>query len=134
MNSNSLAAAIRHFEKQGELALRCRREHAKEVELETRVSRPVSTNHAPNAEEFAEEAAIAEESLLQQVQRLETLRDTLGASAEQIDLDLAKARAKIEECKVEQRAARKASRRRRPPDRHGGGVRTTPPWRPCVTP
>ncbi len=42
------------------------------------------------------------------MQRLETLRDTLGASAEQIDLDLAKARAKIEECKVEQRAARKA--------------------------
>lgn len=104
---DSLAAAIRHFEKQGELALRCRREHAKEVELE-RESRDRLDESRSNAEEFAEEAAIAEESLLQQVQRLETLRDTLGASAEQIDLDLAKARAKIEECKVEQRAARKA--------------------------
>ncbi|MDI9919118.1 TIGR02680 family protein, partial [Rhodococcus sp. IEGM 1379] len=104
---DSLAAAIRHFEKQGELALRCRREHAKEVELERESSDRLDESRA-NAEEFAEEAAIAEESLLGQVQRLETLRDTLGSSAEQIDLDLAKARAKIEECKVEQRTARKA--------------------------
>ncbi|PBC41245.1 TIGR02680 family protein [Rhodococcus sp. ACPA4] len=104
---DSLAAAIRHFEKQGDVALRCRREYAKEVELE-RESIDRLDESRTNAEEFAEEAAIAEESLLQQVQRLETLRDTLGASAEQIDLDLAKARAKIEECKVDQRAARKA--------------------------
>ncbi|MGC0364182.1 uncharacterized protein (TIGR02680 family) [Rhodococcus sp. 27YEA15] len=104
---DSLAAAIRHFEKQGELALRCRREHAKEVELEHE-SRDRLDESRANAEEFAEEAAIAEESLLQQVQRLDTLRDSLGASAEQIDLDLAKARAEIEEFKVEQRGARKA--------------------------
>ena len=86
-----------------------------------------------NAEEFAEEAAIAEESLLQQVQRLETLRDTLGAAPSRSTWDLAKARAKIEECKVEQRAR---ERRTTPPSSRSARrrVRTTPPWRPCVTP
>ncbi|SDD36435.1 TIGR02680 family protein [Rhodococcus tukisamuensis] len=105
---DSLAAAIGHFEKQGELVLRCRREHAKEVEH----LREADDRHAEArgiAEEHAEESAIAEESYAQQVQRLDMLRDLLGANADQIDADLEKARARIEECKVEQRAARKAS-------------------------
>ena len=76
---------------------------------QSRIRRPARTRPRRNAEEFAEEAAIAEESLAQQVQRLDTLRDTLGASAEQIDRQTSsEARARIEACKVEQRAARKA--------------------------
>ncbi|MFC4604547.1 TIGR02680 family protein [Rhodococcus kronopolitis] len=105
---DSLTAAIGHFEKQGEVVLRCRREHGKEVEH----SREADDRHAEArgiAEEHAEESAIAEESYAQQVQRLDMLRELLGANADQIDADLAKARDRIEECKAEQRAARKAS-------------------------
>ncbi|MDI9939494.1 MULTISPECIES: TIGR02680 family protein [Rhodococcus] len=106
---DSLAAAVRHFEKQGEMVQRCRREHAKEVE-HTRESEDRLHEARGNAEEFAEEAAIAEEVLAQQIQRLETLRDTLGAGAEQLDRQLEEAHARIEACKKEQRDARKADK------------------------
>ncbi|MFD4181239.1 TIGR02680 family protein [Rhodococcus sp. NPDC058514] len=104
---DSLAAAIRHFEKQGELVLRCRRDREKEVEHQ-READDRHTEARDVAEEFAEETAVAQEKLAQQVQRLATLRDALGASAEQIDADLELARARIEAATVEQRAARKA--------------------------
>ncbi|MCQ4120098.1 TIGR02680 family protein [Rhodococcus tibetensis] len=106
---DSLAAAIRHFEKQGELVLRCRREHLKELE-HTRETHDRLAEARGNAEEFAEEAAIAEESLATQVQRLDTLRESLGASAEQIDAQLGDAHARIEACKQRQREARKADK------------------------
>ncbi|TQC45372.1 TIGR02680 family protein [Rhodococcus sp. WS4] len=106
---DSLAAAVRHFEKQGEMVQRCRREHTKEVE-HTRESEDRLHEARGNAEEFAEEAAIAEEVLAQQVQRLDTLRDTLGAGAEQLDRQLEEAHARIEACKKEQRDARKADK------------------------
>ncbi|MGW6376611.1 TIGR02680 family protein [Rhodococcus sp. NPDC055112] len=105
---DSLAAAIRHFEKQGDLVQRCRREHDKEVEHH-RESDDRHSEARAIAEEFAEESAIAEENYAQQVQRLAMLRDNLGASAEQIDADLEKVRARIEDLKSEQRAARKAN-------------------------
>ncbi|MFG1781490.1 TIGR02680 family protein [Rhodococcus oryzae] len=105
---DSLAAAIRHFEKQGDLVQRCRREHDKEVEHH-RESDDRHSEARAIAEEFAEESAIAEENYAQQVQRLAMLRDNLGASAEQIDADLEKVRARIEALKSEQRAARKAN-------------------------
>ncbi|MBP1158720.1 TIGR02680 family protein [Rhodococcus sp. PvR099] len=104
---DSLAAAIRHFEKQGDLVLRCRRDREKELEHQ----READDRHAEArdvAEEFAEETAVAQEKLAQQIQRLATLRDALGASTEQIDADLERARARIEACTGEQRAARKA--------------------------
>ncbi|MFC7450421.1 TIGR02680 family protein [Rhodococcus daqingensis] len=105
---DSLAAATRHFEKQGDLVQRCRREHDKEVEHH-RESDDRHSEARAIAEEFAEESAIAEENYAQQVQRLELLRDNLGASAEQIDADLERVRTRIEDLKTEQRAARKAN-------------------------
>lgn len=104
---DGLAAAIRHFESQGEQLLRCRREHEKELELHREAEDRLDEARG-NTEEFVEEAAVAEENYAQQVSRLETLREALGASAEQIDADLEQARARIEVCKTEQRAARKA--------------------------
>lgn len=106
---DSLAAAIRHFEQRGETVLRCRRDHAREVEHAAE-SADRLTEARFTAEEFAEEAAIAEESLVQQAQRLETLRESLGASAEQIDAQLSEAHARIEACKRKQRDARKADK------------------------
>ncbi|RVW08821.1 TIGR02680 family protein [Prescottella agglutinans] len=103
---DALAAAIRHFENQGEQLLRCRREHEKELELHREADDRLEEARG-NAEEFVEEAAVAEENYAQQVSRLETLREALGASAEQIDAELEQARARIEVCKTEQRAARK---------------------------
>ncbi|AOW92722.1 TIGR02680 family protein [Rhodococcus sp. WMMA185] len=104
---DSLAAAIRHFGKQGEVVLRRRSDHLKELER-SREARDRLTEARGNAEEFAEEAAIAEESLATQIQGLETLRDNLGASAEQIDAQLDEAHGRIEACKEQQRIARKA--------------------------
>ncbi|TQF68415.1 TIGR02680 family protein [Rhodococcus spelaei] len=104
---DSLAAAIAHFEKQGDLVLRSRRDREKEIEHQ----READDRHAEArdvAEEFAEEVAIAQERLAQQVQRLATLRESLGAGAEQIEADLDRVRAKIEAAAAEQRSARKA--------------------------
>ncbi|GAA4474498.1 hypothetical protein GCM10023094_10200 [Rhodococcus olei] len=104
---DSLAAAIRHFETRGDLVVRCRRDREKEIEHQ----READDRHAEArdvAEEFAEEAAIAQEKLALQVQGLETLRDKLGAGADEIDADIARARARIESSTAEQRAARKA--------------------------
>ncbi|MFZ2176958.1 MAG: SbcC/MukB-like Walker B domain-containing protein, partial [Rhodococcus sp. (in: high G+C Gram-positive bacteria)] len=106
---DSLAAAIRHFEKRGELVLRCRREHLKELE-HTREAHDRREEARGNAEEFAEEAAVAEESLATQIQGLETLRESLGAGAEQIDAQLEEAHTRIEACKQQQRVARKIDR------------------------
>lgn len=106
---DSLAAAIRHFENQGELVLRRRGEHVRETERgREALNRLEETTGL--AEELAEEAAIAEENHLQQVQRLEILSEKLGSTADQITADLDRAREKIEACKVEQRAARKSDK------------------------
>ena len=106
---DSLAAAIRHFQNQGELVLRRRSEHVREAERgREALNRLEETTGL--AEELAEEAAIAEENYLQQVTRLEILSDKLGSTADQINADLEKAREKIEASKVEQRAARKADK------------------------
>lgn len=106
---DSLAAAIRHFENQGELVLRKRGEHVRETERGREAMNRLE-EAAGLAEELAEEAAIAEENHLQQVQRLEILTEKLGSTADQINTDLENAREKIEACKVEQRAARKSDK------------------------
>lgn len=102
-----LAAAIRFFESQGQAVLRARREHvaAAERAREAQVRRD---DARLAAEESAERAVTAEESLGQQQQRLGTLREALGADAQQIDAQLAQARERIEAARVEQRAARRA--------------------------
>ncbi|CAM2877279.1 TIGR02680 family protein [Prescottella defluvii] len=104
---DAVAASIRHFESRGEQLLRCRREQEKELELHRESVNRLEEARS-NTEEFVEEAAVAEENYAQQISRLETLREALGASAEQIDADLEQVRARIEVCKTEQRSARKA--------------------------
>ncbi|MGU3433145.1 TIGR02680 family protein [Actinomycetes bacterium M1A6_2h] len=106
---DALAAAIRHFENMGSSILRYRSdldrasERGREAQARLDEARSV-------AEELAEEAAIAESGYEQQVGKLETLRDTIGASADKIDAELSAVRLRIEECKKEQRAATKADR------------------------
>lgn len=106
---DSLAAAIRHFENQGDLVLRRRADHVRETERSNEARNRLEESTGL-AEELAEEAAIAEENHFQQVQRLEILSEKLGATADQINIDLESARDRIEKCKVEQRAARKADK------------------------
>ncbi|MET0196154.1 MAG: TIGR02680 family protein [Rhodococcus fascians] len=106
---DSLAAAIRHFQNQGELVLRRRGDRVREAERGREALNRLE-EQTGLAEELAEEAAIAEESHLQQVQKLEILSEKLGSTADQINADLERAREKIEACKVEQRAARKADK------------------------
>lgn len=106
---DTLAAAIRHFEHQGSAVLRIRGDHLRETERAREATNRLE-EAAGLAEELAEEAAIADESYRQQVQRLELLTEKLGATAEQIGTDLENARERIEKCRAEQRAARKADK------------------------
>lgn len=106
---DALAAAVRHFENVGNALLRQRSEHLRETERNTEADDRLDEARGL-AEEFAEEAAIAAQSYEQQVTKLETLREAIGADAEQIDAELARARTRIEAAKAEQRAARKADR------------------------
>ncbi|MBP2211692.1 TIGR02680 family protein [Rhodococcus sp. DMF-1] len=102
-----LAAAIRFFESQGQVLLRARRERVAAIERAREAqARRDDTRVAAGAS--AERAVTAEESLRQQQQRLATLREALGADAQQIDAQLAQARERIEAARAEQRAARRA--------------------------
>ncbi|MFF0813732.1 TIGR02680 family protein [Rhodococcus sp. NPDC003318] len=104
---DALAAAIRHFETRGDLVVRCRRDREKENERRRETDDRLAEARDV-AEELAEEAAVAQEKLTLQVQGLETLREALGAGADEIDADIERARARIEAATAEQRAARKA--------------------------
>ncbi|WP_027497071.1 TIGR02680 family protein [Rhodococcus sp. JG-3] len=106
---DALAAAIRHFEHQGAAVIRKRSDHARETERAREATNRLE-EATGLAEELAEEAAIADESYRQQLQRLELLSEKLGATAEQINTDLENARDRIEKCRAEQRAARKADK------------------------
>ncbi|WP_415974861.1 TIGR02680 family protein [Rhodococcus sp. 077-4] len=106
---DALAAAIRHFEHQGSVVIRKRGDHMREAERAREATNRLE-EASGLAEELAEEAAIADENYRQQVQRLELLSEKLGATAEQIDADLENARERIEKCRAEQRAARKADK------------------------
>ncbi|MFG1795239.1 TIGR02680 family protein [Nocardia sp. NPDC049149] len=105
---DALAAAIRHFENTGTGLLRLRTEHERERERE----REGEDRHAEAkdlAEAFAEEAEAAATGYQEQLRKLETLREALGAGAADIDQELERARTKIEATKAEQKAARKAA-------------------------
>ncbi|MFD4466875.1 TIGR02680 family protein [Rhodococcus sp. NPDC058505] len=104
---DALAAAIRHFETRGDLVVRCRRDREKENEHR----REAADRHAEArdvAEEFTEEADLAVAKLEHQEQNLQTLRDSLGAGADEIDAEIASARDRIDAATTEQRAARRA--------------------------
>ncbi|MFE3443062.1 SbcC/MukB-like Walker B domain-containing protein [Nocardia sp. NPDC059180] len=105
---DALAAAIRHFENTGTGLLRLRAEHERDRERE----REAGDRHAEArdlAEAFAEEAEAAQSGFEEQSRKLETLRESLGASAADIDRDLEQARERIEAARAEQKAARKAA-------------------------
>ncbi|WP_280406238.1 TIGR02680 family protein [Nocardia brasiliensis] len=105
---DALAAAIRHFENTGTGLLRLRTEHERERERE-REGADRYAEAKDLAEAFAEEAEAAKSGYQEQLRKLETLREALGAGAADIDQELEKARAKIEATKAEQKAARKAA-------------------------
>ncbi|NEW59333.1 endonuclease [Nocardia cyriacigeorgica] len=105
---DALAATIRHFENTGTGLLRLRAEHERDRERE----REAGDRHIEArdlAEAFAEEAEAAQSGFEEQSRKLETLRDSLGASAADIDRDLEQARERIEAARAEQKAARKAA-------------------------
>lgn len=105
---DALAAAIRHFENTGTGLLRLRTEHERERERE-REGADRYAEAKDLAEAFAEEAEAARSGYQEQLRKLETLREALGAGAADIDQELEKARAKIEATKAAQKAARKAA-------------------------
>ncbi|MGK8467817.1 TIGR02680 family protein [Nocardia cyriacigeorgica] len=105
---DALAAAIRHFENTGTGLLRLRAEYERDRERE----REAADRHGEArdlAEAFAEEAEAAQAGFDEQSRKLETLRESLGASAADIDRDLEQARERIEAARAEQKAARKAA-------------------------
>ncbi|MGB7364248.1 MAG: SbcC/MukB-like Walker B domain-containing protein, partial [Rhodococcus sp. (in: high G+C Gram-positive bacteria)] len=106
---DALAAAIRHFENTGSSILRYRAESDRSAERDREASGRLDEAQIL-AEEYAEEAAVAQSDYEQQFAKLETLRDALGAGAEKIDAELDTVRRRIEACKTEQRAATKADR------------------------
>ncbi|MGQ4616128.1 TIGR02680 family protein [Nocardia sp. R7R-8] len=105
---DALAAAIRHFENTGMGLLRLRGDHDRERERE-REAEDRLTEAADLAEAFAEEAEAARTGYQEQLRKLETLREALGAGAADIDRELERARQRIEATKAEQKAARKAA-------------------------
>ncbi|NKY24729.1 TIGR02680 family protein [Nocardia gamkensis] len=105
---DALAAAIRHFENTGTGLLRLRGDHEREREREREAADRL-TEAADLAEAFTEEAEAARTGYQEQLRKLETLRDALGAGAADIDRELEQARQRIEATKSEQKAARKAA-------------------------
>ncbi|WP_433621410.1 TIGR02680 family protein [Nocardia sp. CA-120079] len=105
---DALAAAIRHFENTGTGLLRLRADHEREREREREGSDRFDEAR-DLAEAFAEEAEAANAGYQEQLRKLETLREALGAGAADIDRELEQARAKIEATRAEQKAARKAA-------------------------
>ncbi|WP_024804771.1 TIGR02680 family protein [Nocardia sp. BMG51109] len=105
---DALAAAIRHFENTGTALLRLRGDHQREHER-AREAEDRHTESRDLAEAFAEEAESARTGYEEQLRKLETLREALGAGAADIDRELAQARERIDAARAEQKAARKAA-------------------------
>ncbi len=105
---DALAAAIRHFENTGTALLRLRGDHQREHERAREADNRLSESR-DLAEAFAEEAAAARDGYEEQLRKLETLREALGAGAADIDRELEAARERIEAARAEQKGARKAA-------------------------
>lgn len=105
---DALAAAIRHFENTGTALLRLRGDHQRDHER-ARESEDRLAESRDLAEAFAEEAESARAGYEEQLRKLETLREALGAGAADIDQELEQARMRIEAARAEQKAARKAA-------------------------
>ncbi|MEC3918428.1 TIGR02680 family protein [Nocardia sp. CDC160] len=105
---DALAAAVRHFENAGTALLRLRGDHQREHERAREAGDRLEESK-DLAEAFAEEAEAARSGYEEQLRKLETLREALGAGAADIDRDLELAREKIDAARAEQKAARKAA-------------------------
>ncbi|MEC3956079.1 SbcC/MukB-like Walker B domain-containing protein [Nocardia sp. CDC153] len=105
---DALAAAVRHFENAGTALLRLRGDHQREHERAREAGDRLEESK-DLAEAFAEEAEAARSGYEEQLRKLETLREALGAGAADIDRDLEVAREKIDAARAEQKAARKAA-------------------------
>ncbi|MBF6170473.1 TIGR02680 family protein [Nocardia blacklockiae] len=105
---DALAAAIRHFENTGTALLRLRGDHQREHERAREADDRLAESR-DLAEAFAEEAEAARAGYEEQLRKLETLREALGAGAADIDRELDQARARIDAARAEQKAARKAA-------------------------
>lgn len=105
---DALAAAVRHFENTGTALLRLRGDQQRETER-SREAGDRLTESRDLAEAFAEEAEAARIGYEEQLRKLDTLRDALGADAADIDRDLERARERIDAARAEQRSARKSA-------------------------
>ncbi|MFC9994851.1 SbcC/MukB-like Walker B domain-containing protein [Nocardia sp. NPDC127526] len=105
---DALAAAVRHFENAGTALLRLRGDHQREHERAREATDRLDESK-DLAEAFAEEAEAARSGYEEQLRKLETLREALGAGAADIDRELELAREKIDAARAEQKAARKAA-------------------------
>ncbi|WP_067689710.1 SbcC/MukB-like Walker B domain-containing protein [Nocardia jejuensis] len=105
---DALAASVRHFENAGTALLRLRGDHQREHER-SRESSDRLLEAKDLAEAFAEEAEAARSGYDEQLRKLETLREALGAGAADIDRELELARERIDAARAEQKAARKAA-------------------------
>ncbi|MBU3062010.1 endonuclease [Nocardia sp. NEAU-G5] len=105
---DALAAAIRHFENTGTALLRLRGDHQRDHERARETDDRLAESR-DLAEAFAEEAESARAGYEEQLRKLETLREALGAGAADIDRELDQARERIEAARAEQKAARRAA-------------------------
>ncbi|WP_019925834.1 SbcC/MukB-like Walker B domain-containing protein [Nocardia sp. BMG111209] len=105
---DALAAAIRHFENTGTTLLRLRGDQQREAERRREADDRLAESR-DLAEAFAEEAEAAQSGYQEQLRKLETLRDALGAGAADIDRELELARERIDAARAEQKSARKAA-------------------------
>ncbi len=105
---DALAAAVRHFENTGTALLRLRGDSQRETER-SRESGDRLAESRDLAEAFAEEAEAARAGYEEQLRKLDTLREALGADAADIDRDLEQARERIDAARAEQRGARKTA-------------------------
>ncbi|QIS19818.1 SbcC/MukB-like Walker B domain-containing protein [Nocardia terpenica] len=105
---DALAAAIRHFENTGTALLRLRGDQLREAERAREADDRMAESR-DLVEAFAEEAEAARTGYEEQLRKLETLREALGAGAADIDRELEQARERIEAARAEQKSARKAA-------------------------
>jgi len=103
---DSLEATVRHFRSQGQALVRALRDCATAEDRMRDLAARVDEARAA-AEVASEQAAEAAELLSQRQQELETLRESIGASADELDAQLEEARARIEAAKTAEREARK---------------------------
>ncbi|NLU84921.1 TIGR02680 family protein [Rhodococcus sp. HNM0569] len=105
---DAVRAALTHFTHSADTWVTARRETANAVERAERAGM-LAAEAERDAEAAASDTADAERNHATRAAHLDTLRENLGADAEQIEADLARARQRIDECQAVERAARDAT-------------------------